>query len=228
MDYQFKKTTKSKLGKLGLYTALLIGIAAAGIGSYAAMRQDIEDNLQSVTDEPKLTLGVDTPATKETITNSTAQSTAPFSTETTAPPDNLPFTGSFTLPLGTEILKDYSDGEIVQSKTMGDWRTHNGIDFTGKSGDKVLAIQSGKVKKVYADDIWGTVVEIDHGNGMFAKYCGLKKDSTVKVDSAVKQGAEIGLLDKIPIEEADGTHLHLEITVDGKTVDPLAAMNRAE
>ena len=132
------------------------------------------------------------------------------------------------LPLGTDILKDYSHGEMVSSKTMGDWRVHNGIDFTGGKNSQVLAIQSGTVKAVYTDEMWGTVVEIDHGNTMTAKYCGLKSGTTPKKGETVKNGQEIGELASIPVEAADGLHLHLEITVNGSTVDPLAAMNRAE
>ena len=231
MDFEFKKTSKNTLGRLGLYTLLLLCITALGIGSYAAMKRTLNVPETSTTvdwDNQGVTLEADKPEKKITVTQAT---TLPFTTEpptTMKQEENLPFTGKFTLPLGTDILKDYSHGEMVSSKTMGDWRVHNGIDFTGGENSQVLAIQSGTVKAVYTDEMWGTVVEIDHGNTMVAKYCGLKEGTTPKKGATVKNGQEIGALNTVPVEAADGLHLHLEITVNGSTVDPLAAMNRAE
>lgn len=231
MNLEFTKTSKNTLGRLGLYTLLLLCITALGIGSYAAMKRSFSVPETSTTvdwDNQGVTLEADKPEKKITVTQTT---TLPFTTEqptTVKSQENLPFTGKFTLPLGTDILKDFSHGEMVSSKTMGDWRVHNGIDFTGGENSQVLAIQSGTVKAVYTDEMWGTVVEIDHGNTMTAKYCGLKSGTTPKKGETVKNGQEIGELASIPVEAADGLHLHLEITVNGSTVDPLAAMNRAE
>lgn len=231
MDFEFKKTSSNTLGRLGLYTLLLLCITALGIGSYAAMKRSLSVPETSTTvdwDNQGVTLEADKPEKKITVTQTTEvlNTTEPPTTE--KPDENLPFTGKFTLPLGTDILKDYSHGEMVSSKTMGDWRVHNGIDFTGGKNSQVLAIQSGTVKAVYTDEMWGTVVEIDHGNTMTAKYCGLKEGTTPPKGTMVKNGQEIGALAPIPVEAADGLHLHLEITVNGSTVDPLAAMNRAE
>ena len=140
--------------------------------------------------------------------------------------DSVARAESFSLPLEAGIAKAYSNGEMVQSKTMGDWRVHNGVDFKGTVGDAVKAINNGVVKAVYDDVLWGTVVEIDHGQGMIAKYCGLGKGSTPEVGEKVKINDRVGNLGTIPIESADDVHLHLEILQDGKAVEPLAAMGK--
>lgn len=228
MDFEFKKTGKNTLGKLGLYTLLVLCITALGIGSYAVMKNSVSVPQTDTTvdwDNQGGTVEADRPEKNITV-KQTEPSTQAVTTQ--APEENLPFTGKFTLPMGTDILKDYSNGEMVSSKTMGDWRVHNGMDFTGSENSQVLAIQSGTVTAVYDDEMWGTVVEIDHGNTMTAKYCGLKKGTTPEKGDTVKNGEEIGYLDTIPVESADGLHLHIEITVNGSTVDPLAAMNRAD
>lgn len=233
MDIEFKKTGKNSLGKLSVYTLLLLCIAALGVGSYAAMRSEVAEQQTSETsidwDNQGGTVEADKPE-KPTVEITTKEQTTITEAQTQAREevDNLPFTGNFTLPLGTQILKDYSDGEMVSSKTMGDWRVHNGIDFTGTKDSKVSAVQKGTVTAVYEDEMWGTVVEIDHGNEMHAKYCGLKKGTTVKQGAQVRSGQAIGELGVVPVEAADEPHLHLEITVNGKIVDPLAAMNRAD
>ena len=138
--------------------------------------------------------------------------------------DGVERAASFVLPLGETVDKAFSNGEMVQSKTMGDWRAHNGVDFRGTVGDPVIAVNNGIVKAVYDDVLWGTVVEIDHGKGLLARYCGLGKGSTVEVGARVKINDRIGNLGAIPIESADEVHLHFETRQDGKAVDPFEAM----
>ncbi len=234
MNLEFRRTGKRPIGKLGIYAALMLCITAIGIGSYAAMKTAVKSPEPTSAidwDNYGFTLSADKNETQITVEQGTSTSifsSQPQSSAEAQAHENLPFTGSFTLPLGTQILKDYSDGEMVSSKTMGDWRIHNGIDFSGSPNAEVISIQSGTVADIYTDDMWGLVLVVDHGNGMLAKYCGLAANSTPKEGAKIRNGETIGKLGEIPVEAADEPHLHLEITVDGKTVDPLAAMNRAD
>ncbi len=142
---------------------------------------------------------------------------------TTANDLNRPYTGKYLLPLNSTVSKSFSDGNMVFSKTMNDWRTHDGIDIKGNIGDNAVAINDGKVTAVYNDALWGDVIEIEHGNGLKAKYCGIK--SELKADATVKQGQVIGTVTQIPIEKEDGVHVHLETSVEDKAVDPVKALN---
>ena len=54
---------------------------------------------------------------------------------------------------------------MIKGQTLGDWRTHNGIDIKAEAGAQVKACQNGKVTSVRDDDIWGTVVEIQFEGG---------------------------------------------------------------
>jgi murein DD-endopeptidase MepM/ murein hydrolase activator NlpD len=152
------------------------------------------------------------------------RTTVPATTKDLA---KMPYTGEFVLPFGTKISKDYSGGEMVKSETMGDWRVHDGVDFAGSRDTDVLAIQSGTIKSVVSDPLWGVVVSIDHGNGIVARYCGLSENSTLKAGQDVEIGEPIGIIAQVPSETEEGTHLHLEILINGKTADPLAVMNKA-
>ena len=138
--------------------------------------------------------------------------------------ERRPYTGNFALPMGSDIIRDYSDGELVKNALTGDWRTHNGIDFGGREGNTVSAIQDGKVIDVYTDSLWGTTVVIDHGCSVTAFYKGLKKGSTVSIGDEVKKHGEIAKLGTIPIEADEGAHLHLEIKVNDEYADPLDVM----
>lgn len=153
------------------------------------------------------------------------ESTSPATTEKSK--YSKPFEDYFSLPLGTDILRDYAPDRPMYSATMGDWRTHNGIDFQGADGDQVKAISYGTVSSIYEDVLLGTVVEIDHGNGVVARYCGLNKD-TIEVDagSIVEADTLIGFLGTVPFEKTDISHLHFEIIYNGENTDPLEIMGR--
>ena len=140
---------------------------------------------------------------------------------------NKPYNDYYCLPFGNQIIKDYSNKTPVYSKTLGDWRTHNGIDFSGEEGGAVVAISYGEVISVYEDSLYGTCILIDHGNGVTAKYCGLNKETvTVKEHAIVNTEDIIGYLGNIPCEKTEGAHLHFEITHNGEIVEPLELMGK--
>ncbi len=130
--------------------------------------------------------------------------------------------GEFVYPAGKKIIKDFSGSVAVKSKTMNDWRVHSGIDFSADEGQEIRAVQSGAVLAVYNSSLWGTIVEIDHGAGIVARYCGLDKKLQVSANDVVEAGQVIGYISSIPVECADGTHLHFEITKNGEITDPLS------
>lgn len=136
---------------------------------------------------------------------------------------NRPYSGYYLLPVNNSVSKEFSNGTPVYSETMQDWREHGGIDIGANVGENVIAVQDGTVKDVIADELWGGIVIIEHGNGLTVKYCGVKAD--VVKDLPVEQGQVIGTVVSIPIEEKDGTHVHIETVVDDKTVDPVKALN---
>ena len=125
-----------------------------------------------------------------------------------------------SFPLGNKVAREYSKGEIVKNKTTDDWRTHNGVDINGANGDQVNAICDGTVTELEHSEIWGTIITINHGNGFTAKYYGLQKGTTAQPGDEVKANSKIGVLGEIPIESADGIHLHFELYKDGVTVSP--------
>lgn len=187
-------------------------------------------NLFDITDEPDFEVRnnlTDVPDTREETEKETQKEPEPKTTESEKSKFAKPYSDYYTLPLGTDITVDYSPEKPIYNATMGDWRTHSGIDFKGADGAQVLSIAYGKVTKVYDDTLYGTVIEIDHGNGVTAKYCGLNKDVTeVKKGDTVKAGTLIGYLGGVPCEKSDLSHLHFEIVYNGKNVDPLELMGK--
>ncbi len=171
-----------------------------------------------------------TPQTSDTTTTEQTTEDVQVNTPVTNVPDDrtdpvttteeTPISVFYSFPLGNKVAREYSKGEIVKNQTTNDWRTHNGVDINGAKGDQVNAISDGVVAELEHSEIWGTIVTINHGNGFTAKYYGLQKDSTVKPGEEIKANSKIGTLGEIPIESADGIHLHFELYKDGVTVSP--------
>ncbi|MBR6531015.1 MAG: M23 family metallopeptidase [Clostridia bacterium] len=208
----------------GVFFSLVLAIVGVAVAIYNVSKVR---NVLPYSDEPATIFSV--PETSEKTTSPQANANVTDipdnrdETKSTYNDLNRPFSGYYLLPLNSNVVKDYSDGDMVYSPTMDDWRVHDGIDLAGNIGDNVVAVQDGKVLEVGIDELWGDTVTIQHGNGLKAKYIGVK--AGVKKDADIEQGQVIGTLVAIPIEEKDGAHLHLETEVDGKAVDPIKALN---
>ena len=124
-------------------------------------------------------------------------------------------------PVLGEVIKDFSDTELQYSMTMCDMRLHKAVDLKANEGTPVIASGSGIVTDVYTDVMLGSVVEIDHGNGIVAKYCGLNEEPFVKKGDTVDSSKQIGTVGVIPSESVEQRHLHLEFFKNGKAVSPM-------
>lgn len=206
------------LKKNGVYFALaaslilVLGVVIAGLTNRLAQSNGEDLNAQQQV-ENKVTGQKDT---RTTTTTSTATTTASKTTK----PTEAPYL--YLLPLTNTVQKVFSESGPIYCETMKDWRLHLGSDFAGEIGQEVKSVTRGTVTLVQKDALWGNVVEIDHGVGVVTRYCGVK--STVRVGDKVEMGQVIGRLDTIPCECAQAPHLHLEMTVDGMPVDPVAAI----
>jgi murein DD-endopeptidase MepM/ murein hydrolase activator NlpD len=97
-------------------------------------------------------------------------------------------------------------------------RPHEGIDVAGPRGAPIVAPAEGVVKRVNKETGYGLVLEIDHGNGIVTKYAHCSK-IVVKAGQRVTRGQVIANVGSSGLSTAP--HLHYEIHVNGKVVDPL-------
>lgn len=160
----------------------------------------------------------DTPSV-DSNTSDTPDSSDVTTSQPTEPVDSA-VAAFFVRPVVGETLKDFSDLELQYSMTYGDMRLHKALDIAAAAGTPVIACGNGKVTDVYTDALWGTVVEIDHGNNITVKYCGLNGSPSVKKGDVVDSSRQIGAVDVIPCESVEPRHLHLEFYFDGKAVSP--------
>lgn len=228
---RFKKLISGK----GFYIALAVCLVAVGGVAVATFTSSLpfqKEESSSVADNstarttPATEKPVDTIITNVPDDRTTAAPTDPTTAAPTEPTDTPANTQPelFVLPLSNEVLKPFSDGNQVYSATMNDYRTHDGVDFKGEANMDVKALADGTIVSVNDDALWGMVTVIDHGFGIKSRYCGMSTE--LKAGDKVKAGDVIGKLSDIPCEMLDEIHLHVEMTVNDKYVDPVKALGR--
>lgn len=144
-----------------------------------------------------------------------------ITTETMA----IPFKNTeflISMPVGGEILKEFSENELVYSKTFDDYRVHNGVDIKANRSEAVFSVYDGTVEDVYTDPLEGIVIVINHNNGFQSVYKNLSSDKMVKKGELITKGQVIsGVGDSGIFESAEENHIHFELKKDGVYVNPI-------
>ncbi len=137
-----------------------------------------------------------------------------------------PDTPLIVYPTNDTVTKEFSNDNLIYSKTLSDWRIHEGTDFKAQEGSMIKSITDGKVIDIYDDPLYGMTLAIEHDLGFTAYYCGLGETTLVNKDDVVKPGQDIGSLKNVPSEVLDDSHLHLMIKKDNKFIDPLIILDK--
>lgn len=95
---------------------------------------------------------------------------------------------------------------------------HKGVDFAGRTGNKIRVMAKGKVTKSEYSKSYGNLVVIDHGNGFVTKYAHMNK-VYVQKGQHVENGDAVGEVGSTG--RSTGPHLHYEILYQGKDIDPM-------
>jgi len=109
---------------------------------------------------------------------------------------------------------------------------HKGLDIAAASNSKVVATADGRVINHYlppdgnrykGDDIYGGMIEIDHGNGFVTLYGHLSKTYVSErigaTNNIVERGQVIGIVGNTG--KSRGIHVHYEIKYNNKLVNPM-------
>ncbi len=103
---------------------------------------------------------------------------------------------------------------------------HGGIDLAGPVGTPIYATADGVVIRAgYNRGGYGNLVEIDHGNGIVTRYAHMSKILTKKGDR-IDRGQQIGAMGSTG--RSTGSHLHYEVRIDGKPVNPIPFMKSTD
>lgn len=242
MDNRGKRQAASIFGGMGFYIALLVCAIAAGVvGYYALLNNEAEvqeDPVQTVDrQEENNAVAVDVPeeepakpviSDEPVVVGSLQPEEEPQeqSEEVSAPvTENVPVSSEPTLSVVNPVMGDtvsvFSVDTLTYDETLGDWRTHDGMDIQAAAGTAVAAAAAGTVLSVTEDGLLGTMVVIDHHNGYTTTYASLQPETSVLAGDEVSAGTVIGTVGNTSLSEAGlGAHLHFAVSKDGVPVNP--------
>ncbi len=113
-------------------------------------------------------------------------------------------------------------GSFKVSAYYGDGRSHKGVDLCAPKGTSIFAVASGTVTYSGWKSGYGYCVDIDHGNGIVTRY-GHASSLCCSKGETVSAGDVIALVGSTG--NSTGNHLHFEVKVNGKNVDPAPYIN---
>lgn len=124
----------------------------------------------------------------------------------------------FILPRPTRITSGFGTARVYNGKVTS---RHLGTDFSGIVGAPVYAVNAGRVALVADFYLAGTVVYVDHGDGLISGYFHLNR-ARVAIGETVSRGQRIG--DVGQSGRVTGPHLHWVMRYGGVTVDPMSVL----
>ncbi|MGI6168690.1 MAG: peptidoglycan DD-metalloendopeptidase family protein [Christensenellales bacterium] len=221
--------SRSKAGqfmdKQGFYIVLLLCIAIVGVSVFLAVNSpgnpDSPDNGQSVQQDQHGGLESQIADLRATPSPSPTASLSPETTDNLDNSNKAQATVSLGLPVNGEIVKVFSNDQLLYSETLNQWMTHGGIDIRAEEGTDVSAALAGTVVSAKMDELMGYTVVLEHSNSMKTVYAAMLESSAVKEGDQVAKGQIIGKVgNTAKAELAQGAHLHFEFTIDDKAQNP--------
>lgn len=98
---------------------------------------------------------------------------------------------------------------------------HAGIDLAGPIGTPIYATGDATVGRSQWVNGYGNLIELEHGRSIQTRYGHLTR-SAVRAGQRVKRGQLIGYMGSTG--RSTGSHLHYEVRVAGKAVNPIPYM----
>lgn len=226
------------IGVSGYYLFSSLAAPVGGFGEEPATVVSGEANITQSTQKPTATNTDQTPETTPqptTLTQSAddtaqsqktqpepAQASVSDDQEDAAPDEAAAAAGAYVWPVQGQVNRDFSLEVFAYDETMGDWRTHSGLDIAASVGTPVSACTGGTVSDVTTDAMLGKTVKLDHGMGTESVYANLAEEVNVKVGDTVQAGDILGTVGTTArAESASPSHLHFELTEYGVSIDPL-------
>ncbi|MCL4188513.1 MAG: M23 family metallopeptidase [Rhodobacteraceae bacterium] len=131
------------------------------------------------------------------------------------------------LPFATPVraaVRFTSGFGVRRDPKTGRARMHEGIDFAGPHGTPIFATGGGVVKEAGWHSGYGNSVVIQHEFGITTRYAHLTRIH-VSEGQRVSRGDRIG--DMGSTGRSTGTHLHYEVHVEGRPVNPMTYIRAA-
>lgn len=126
-------------------------------------------------------------------------------------------------PVLGRITSEFGDTRL--SVSSGGTRPHRGVDIAAPLGSPIGATAGGMVSFAGRDLECGRLICIDHGHGFSTLY-GHLKEISVKTGNKIREGQTVGTVGSSG--NSTGPHLHYEVRVQSKPVNPAYYLNQTK
>ena len=122
---------------------------------------------------------------------------------------------------------EFTSGFGVRSDPFrGAAAMHPGIDLSGAHGSPIYATAEGTVLRAgWNSGGYGNLVEVDHGRGITTRYAHMSS-ILVSPGQRITRGQQLGRMGSTG--RSTGTHLHYEVRIDGRAVNPIPFMKSTD
>lgn len=108
---------------------------------------------------------------------------------------------------------------------LGGRRSHKGVDLAAPTGTPIYATADGIVSKAQRFSSYGLYVSIEHGAQLQTRFAHMSRIAVAN-GQRVKKGEIIGYVGSTG--RSTGPHLHYEVRIAGKAVNPIPYMVESE
>lgn len=138
---------------------------------------------------------------------------------TTAPAPAPSISVPSRMPLDNAALT--SNFGMRTHPVIGGRRAHKGIDLAAPTGTPIYATADGVVSRANRFSSYGLFVSIEHGASLQTRFAHMSRIAVAEGEQ-VKKGDIIGYVGSTG--RSTGPHLHYEVRVDGRAVNPIPYM----
>jgi murein DD-endopeptidase MepM/ murein hydrolase activator NlpD len=129
----------------------------------------------------------------------------------------------FVSPVANQmVVREHNVNELIHWVSLNHFAVHRGVAFSGDEGTQVMAVFGGTVTRVVdsgRDQLHGNQVHIDHGDGLITVYTSMD-EVNVTVGQTLTKGQVIGTMGRAGRLNEIGTHVHVEVFLNGRSIDP--------
>ena len=159
-------------------------------------------------------------AGESTAEESQAQETQNVSV--TTPNLHFPIEEGMLWPMDGNVIMNYSMDATIYHATLDQYKYNPAIIIAGDVNSKVFAVAQGQITDISQNEVTGTTVTVDLGDGYQAIY-GQLKELNFKEGDYVESGHVIGYVSEpTKYYSVEGSNLYFELQKDGEPVDPIA------
>ena len=139
----------------------------------------------------------------------------------TAPTLSFPAEEGLLWPMDGNVIMNYSMDATIYHATLDQYKYNPAIIIAGDVNNKVYSVAKGKITDISQNEVTGTTVTVDLGDGYQAIY-GQLKELNFDEGDYLESGHVIGYVSEpTKYYSVEGSNLYFELQKDGEPIDPI-------